>query len=138
VDGFNIIHRNGEELIEPEDVEDLHRAIARHLICHRKVLKGNEIRFIRRAIDLTQGELAHQLGTSPQTVARWEKNQVAIPGPENRLLRYVALLGVSDADSFAELIVNMPRNLEELDEGPERPARFTHNQFWLEAELEAA
>lgn len=138
VDGFSIVHRDGEEMIEPEDVEGLHKAIAQHLACHRKNLTGRDIRFIRRAIDLTQGELAHQLGTTSQTVARWEKNQVGIPGPENRLLRFVTLLAVADRAGFAELVQSMPKNLEELDEGPDRPVRFTHNRFWVEAELEAA
>ena len=138
VDGFSITERNGEELMQVEDVEGLHKAISLHLVRHRKALAGREIRFIRRAIDMTQGELAHRLGTGVQTVARWEKNQINIPGPEDRLLRITALLGITDPQSFAEMIREMPRNLDDLDEGPDRPVSFTHNDHWTEAELEAA
>jgi DNA-binding transcriptional regulator YiaG len=138
VDGFTIVHRAGEDLIEPEDVDGLHKAIARHLVCHRKVLMGREIRFIRRTLDLTQGELAHRLGTGVQTVARWEKNQVNIPGPEDRLLRITTILGVSEPEMFAQLICEMPKNLDDLDEGPDRAVSFKHDQFWAEAHMEAA
>ncbi|WCT78692.1 helix-turn-helix domain-containing protein [Novosphingobium humi] len=142
VDGFHVIRRNGEEVLQIEDPEGLHKAIALHLVRFRKSLTGREIKFIRRAIDLTQGELAHQLGTGVQTVARWEKDKVCIPGPEDRLLRIITLLATSDAENFAKLILEMPTNLEDLDEGPDRPVRFTHDHDhdhrWVEAEREAA
>ena len=138
VDGFEIVRHADEELIQPEDVEGLHKAIALHLVRFRKSLGGREIRFIRRAIDMTQGELAHGLGVNVQTVARWEKDKVNIPGPEDRLLRITTILAVSNAESFARLILEMPKNLDELDEGPDRPIRFTHDQIWTEAQLEAA
>ncbi|WP_122927903.1 helix-turn-helix domain-containing protein [Sphingobium sp. LF-16] len=142
VDGFSIVHRNGEELTQVEDVEGLHKAISLHLVRFRKALTGREIKFIRRAIDMTQGELAHRLSTGVQTVARWEKDKVNIPGPEDRLLRITTLLALSDPANFATLILEMPKNLEELDEAPDRPVSFTHvdtaNRGWIEAELEAA
>lgn len=138
VDGFELVRRGDEELVEPEDVEGLHQAIALHLVRYRKALSGREIRFIRRAIDMTQGELAHRLGTGVQTVARWEKDKVNIPGPEDRLLRITTILAVTDPGRFAQLITEMPKNLDELDEGPERPISFKHDEFWAEAELEAA
>lgn len=138
VDGFEVVRRGDEEAIKPEDVEGLHRAIALHLVRFRKTLGGREIRFIRRAIDMTQAELAHQLQTGAQTVARWEKDQVSIPGPEDRLLRITTILAVADPEKFALLIREMPKNLDELDEGPDRPLGFTHDKVWAEAELEAA
>ncbi|MDQ1229604.1 hypothetical protein [Sphingomonas sp. SORGH_AS_0879] len=138
VDGFEVVERGGEECILPEDAEGLHKAIALHLAMYRKALSGRDIRFMRHAIDLTQAELGHSLGVQSQTVARWEKNQVPIPGPEERLLRITAILAASDPNKFAELIREMPKNLEEGDEGPERPVRFTHRQRWTEAHREAA
>lgn len=138
VDGFEVVEYLGEETVQPEDVEELHRAIALHLIMSKKALGGSEIKFIRRAIDMTQAELAHRLSVTYQTVARWEKDKVVIPGPEDLLLRINTILAVSNPESFARLIEEMPKNLQELDEGPSRPARFTHNQTWVEAELEAA
>ncbi|MBF7009973.1 helix-turn-helix domain-containing protein [Novosphingobium resinovorum] len=142
VDGFSVTNRRGEELIHVEDIEGLHKAIALHLVRFRKALSGREIKFIRRAIDMTQGELAHRLGTGVQTVARWEKDKVNIPGPEDRLLRINTLLAISEPATFAQLILEMPSNLADLDEGPDRPVSFTHNHAhdhkWVEAVLEAA
>lgn len=133
VDGFEIVKRGGEEFVLPEDVEGLHRAIALHLAMFRKPLTGREIKFMRRAIDMTQPELGHSLGVHAQTVARWEKDQVLIPAPEERLLRITAILAASDEEGFAKLIREMPKNLEQGDEGPEKAVSFTHSQVWKEA-----
>lgn len=133
VDGFEVIKRGDEEMILPEDSDGLHRAIALHLAMFRKPLTGRDIRFIRRAIDMTQPELGHNLGVQAQTVARWEKNQIVIPGPEERLLRINVILAASAPEKFAELIREMPKTLEQGDEGPVRPVSFTHAQVWKEA-----
>src|SRR4030095_4658011 len=55
-----------------EDVDGLHRAIATDLICGKRDLSGKELRFLRKGLDLSQEGLAMLLGTTAQTVARWE------------------------------------------------------------------
>lgn len=72
-------------------MDDLHRAIGMHLASLKKTLNGKEIRFLRHQMDVTQAELGDVLRVTDQTVARWEKGEIPIPGPEDLLLRIVYL-----------------------------------------------
>ncbi len=74
-----------------DDVDGLHRAIARRLAHARRPLAGKEVRFLRKELDLSQEGLAALLGCTGQTVARWEKDETTIPGPADRLLRLLYL-----------------------------------------------
>lgn len=133
--GFKLVTHGDHELMEVEDREGLHREIALWLVTRRNSLKGREVKFIRRAMDLTQAELGHHLSTSEQTVARWEKSKVQIPGPEARLLRITYLLSVLKPLEFAKVFEQMPRHLSEGSEGPEEAAHFHHLKRWKEAPL---
>lgn len=80
--------------ISVKDVDGLHKAIGQQLATHKKVLNGKEIRFLRKQMDNTQAELGKYLGVDAQTVARWEKDQIPIPGPADGLLRVLYLAEV--------------------------------------------
>lgn len=68
------------------DVLDL--AIAHALLQYPARLRGQEIRFIRALLDMTQNKFAAKLGVKRLTVARWEaKPKTPIPGPADRLIR---------------------------------------------------
>jgi transcriptional regulator with XRE-family HTH domain len=43
-------------------------------------MKGDKLRERRQALGLTQQRLADRLGVSRNTVARWEREEMAIPG----------------------------------------------------------
>ena len=79
------------EGVSIHDVDGLHRAIGRWLALEKKSLSGKEIRFLRKELGLTQERLADRLGTTCQTLARWEKDKVPIPGPADILLRVIYL-----------------------------------------------
>lgn len=49
----------------------------------------DEIRRLRIALGWTQQELAHELGVTSNTVARWEQQVHAMPGPA---VKYLSLL----------------------------------------------
>jgi len=61
----------------------------------RIVELGGRICLARRSKDLTQEELAHQLGVSMMTVSRWERGQV-VP-PVQRLYEIADALGIQVA-----------------------------------------
>jgi len=77
------------------DMDGLHRAIGLHLATEKKALNPKEVRFLRHEMDLTQAELGDLLRVTDQTVARWEKGEVPIPGPADLLLRAFYLGHVS-------------------------------------------
>lgn len=80
--------------ISVKNVDELHMAIGQHIAIHKKVLNGQEVRFLRKQLDYTQAELGKYLGVDAQTVARWEKDQIPIPGPADGLLRVIYLTEV--------------------------------------------
>lgn len=94
----------GEMYTSVKDADDLHKAIARHLVLRRKVLSGKEIRFLRKFMGLTQAQLADFLSISDQSVARYEKEQSPLEGSSDRLLRILALGKIVGAIDPAEVI----------------------------------
>lgn len=72
LNGYHTEEHDGETHVFVDGEEELHRAIARHVICTRKTLTGDEIKFLRKTMDWTQKELAERLGNDSQAVAHWE------------------------------------------------------------------
>ncbi len=50
-------------------------------------MKGGTLRRIRKRLGLTQAALAKRLGVRPNTVARWERNELPIREPIAKLIR---------------------------------------------------
>jgi transcriptional regulator with XRE-family HTH domain len=53
-------------------------------------MTGKEIRALRRKLDWTQVALAEAIGVTSNTVARWERGEMAISEPAARLLQKIA------------------------------------------------
>ena len=56
----------------------------------RIVMNGRELRSIRQKLALTQAALAEAIGVTSNTVARWERGEMAISEPAARLLEKLA------------------------------------------------
>ena len=72
-----------------DNVEGLHAAIAEDIVRNRAHLSGQEIRFLRKEMDLAQQGLANWLGVDVQTVARWEKDEYDVHPTADRLIRFI-------------------------------------------------
>jgi DNA-binding transcriptional regulator YiaG len=70
------------------DLEGLHDTIARALVSKPSPLTGDELRFLRNELDVSQKSLASTFGISEQSIARWEKQGEASPEGD-RLMRLV-------------------------------------------------
>jgi DNA-binding transcriptional regulator YiaG len=79
------------DAVSVENIDGLHRTIALYLVQRKADLTGCQVRFLRKRLDKTQGELAALLRLDAQTVARWEKDQTTIPGPADLCLRLLVL-----------------------------------------------
>ena len=64
---------SGKSAVIP-GIPNLHRAIGEQLVKKQGALTGNEVRFFRIEMNLSQKELALMLGTSEITVRKWEKS----------------------------------------------------------------
>lgn len=72
-----------------EDIFGLHRAIAHALIERNGILAGEEIRFLRQHMELSQESLGNLIGIGVQSVALWEKNRSRITATAEKLLRLI-------------------------------------------------
>jgi len=55
----------------------------------RIVMVGKELRAIRARLRLTQVELAELVGVASNTVARWERDEMAMREPAARLIQSI-------------------------------------------------
>lgn len=87
LNGFNFQTTPYGEAMSFNNLNELHRAIARHLVNDKPKLNGHEFRFIRKEMNMTQKMLGDKIGISEQTIALWEKDKVAIQGYGDLLIR---------------------------------------------------
>jgi transcriptional regulator with XRE-family HTH domain len=52
-------------------------------------MKGTALRKRRKALGMTQVQLARALGVAPNTVARYERDESGIPEPVDRLVMLI-------------------------------------------------
>jgi putative transcriptional regulator len=102
--------------ISIQDVDGLHRAIGTRLVTLKKELNGNELRFLRKEMNLTQTELSRFIGLSSQQVARWEKAHSAISGAADLLLRKLYLEHIGGRLTLRKLISGMDASDDVLDD----------------------
>lgn len=112
----NIWLKNGYQLhntaygegIAIDDLEGLHHSIVLTLIRTPCKMTGDEFRFLRKELNLSQKKLADMMGVEDQTIANWEKKQ---PTPlADRTMRLVAIAHYTDS-GFQQLV----KELAELD-----------------------
>ena len=85
--GFERIESVRGTSVAIRDIDALHRAIGDQLCGRKRELSGQEIRFLRREMLMSQATLAHLLDVSEQTVHRWETGKTAMRGAAESLLR---------------------------------------------------
>lgn len=137
--GYDVLEHDGERHVSVSETERLHRRIGEYLVAHRKELAPEEVRFLRKTMDLTQSELGRWIGQSSQQVARWEKGQSEIPGPADRMIRAIFLLRTTsptERDEFLALL----RSIEDMDDlTPRRVELYLNGGQWQDRkEKEAA
>lgn len=116
-----------------DHIEDLHAAIAVHIVTSKKELSKNDFLFLRRELEMTQDELGLKLGVSGQTIARYEKGQSNNFGPADRLIRVLIILKYMPEEQLKKLLAEVQAAVERDDFRSEEPARFReHEGRWEE------
>lgn len=83
------------------DLEQLNAAVALTRAKISAKLKGHEISFLRKAINLSAKKFAANLDVTPETLSRWENNKLPMSPIAERLLRiWVGLLLESAAPAI--------------------------------------
>lgn len=114
LNGFIITKtKNGEEIFI-HDIHGLHKAIGMSLISKIGLLSGDEIKFIRTTLDLSQTTLARMLGLNYQSVLAWEKNKTPISKTADYLLRIIFFSYINKSEK-SKAIFEMINEMADLD-----------------------
>ncbi len=116
-------------------MEKLHRAIGEIICRERKALmQPAEITFLRKNMQLKSKELAQWLGVTASTVSRWENGKTDIGESQDRLLRSIYMLSVSEkdhtviCDGTTNIFKELPKKRKKIKE----PREISFNpQEWL-------
>lgn len=68
-------------------MEELHRVMASAVIRKPAALTPAEIKFLRKFIGWSGVDFAKHMGTTPESVSRWESGKLAMSAAADRLLR---------------------------------------------------
>jgi transcriptional regulator with XRE-family HTH domain len=81
-------------LVSFADPDDLHHAIGLHIAMKPDDMTGDELRFLRKQMRMTQEALAKRLRVNVQTVANYEKGKTANIGPADPIMRVLYALHI--------------------------------------------
>lgn len=117
--GYKINETPYGKSITITNVRGLHKSIGMELVCKAGLLPGEEIRYLRKELGLSQKLLAQTLGVGETTVREWEAGKAKISGPADRLLR-VLYKQYAESDSLARELMD---HLSKLDSQVQRTTR---------------
>jgi putative transcriptional regulator len=89
-------------LVTFADIASLTSAIGLHIATKLTPMTGDELRFLRKQMQLTQESLANRLQVSAQTVASYEKGKTAKIGTAEQLVRVMYALHIMPRNSSAD------------------------------------
>ena len=132
--GFKIEEGDYGRGVAVERLDDLHKAIALHIVAHRKRLSARQFKFLRKQMNATQNEMAKILGVDAQTIARYEKAETAISGPADHLVRFMYVYSQLPEREKRAAIERIRQLIETDDPSSAHPATFRSTRSgWLEA-----
>ena len=83
--------RRGDEQVVIPHLDELMRVLAFAVISQPYRLQGEDVRFLRKYLKMTQTELAELMDVDKTTLSKWENNDDRIGDQSDRLVRAVAL-----------------------------------------------
>ena len=113
INGYKLVETSQGNAVSINDIDGLHKAIGMFLVHSKKDFYGDEIRFLRHEMLISQATLADLLGVSEQTVRRWENNKINIPKPSESLLRLLYLEKINNRHGKISKILSEIANLED-------------------------
>jgi len=115
-DGYNTIEIDGEEAVSIHDLAGLHKVISQSIIRKSPSLSGDEIRFLRKEMNLTQSLFASIISVSEDTVRGWENGRTSVTGPADKLIRGVYVDHFDGDGGLRQIIEDMARLNNEIAE----------------------
>lgn len=118
--GYSKAVVDGKNSVSITALDSLHEAISINLCDLPRKLVGNEIRFLRIEMDMSQKALGILLEKTDQAIAKWEKGESEISRGDDVSLRGLYLESVNKDSKLGELL----RRFNELDREIQKKAVF--------------
>ncbi len=109
---------SGEEFVNIENIDGLHRAIAKGIIDSAPSLDAKTFKFLRKELDMSQRQIAAIVGVEEQTVSLWERAKNPIPQHAEILLRALVKETISGNAELKKLITkfnSLDREVREME-----------------------
>ena len=135
--GFEFAESPSGRQIIITGIDALHEAIGRSLAFQKKDLVGNEIRFLRHEMGMSQALLARLLDVSDQAINRWEKNKSNISKPAEALIRALYAEHIKENSGIRQML----REIGDLEDAMDGDLTFRkrRDEGWEQiSEAEAA
>jgi putative zinc finger/helix-turn-helix YgiT family protein len=98
-----------EEVLIPR-MNDLMRLLALAIVSRPSRLLGEDVRFLRKYLNMTQAQLAELLDVHKTNLSKWENNEDKIGEQSDRLIRTVAMvLGDGLKERMEEVVRSFPQ-----------------------------
>lgn len=115
--GFRFVSGNRGDAIIIENIDGLHDAIGRLLVNERKNLTGEEIRFLRHELEMSQSTLSVLLGVEEQTLARWERGDTDEPNPIGvRMIKKIYSEKFGEDEKITDLLYRLAELEDRIDQ----------------------
>jgi putative transcriptional regulator len=113
VNGYTFTETPRGKSVSIHDIDGLHRAIGFFLVTSKRDLSGEEVRFLRHEMLMSQNSLAKLLGVSEQAIRRWETGKISIPKPSAAILRLLYREHINDKNGKIAIILKRISELED-------------------------
>lgn len=127
--GYEIVESPYGEGVSIQDLEGLHRCLARSLCDKPKRLTGAEFRFLRRELDFSQKMMGELLGIDARQIRNVEHSEKPVKEPYNRLIRHMYMATIDPKNSYLELF-NRLRSLDIEWHTELKLSKDTDDQNW--------
>ena len=116
VNGYEVHDTPYGRAVSIDDADGLHRAIAEYIVTSPHGMRGQELRFLRSMLDVSQAALGEIVGVSRATIARWEGAPDApISGSADRALRLAYALQLENRRDLALQVARLLREIDDLE-----------------------
>lgn len=134
IDGYRVVETDYGAGVAIDRADELHHVIAKAIIDRPTPLRGQDVRFLRKILDLSQVDMGKLLGVDRATVIRWEKGRDKPVG----MMADLALRQTYAARNDTGVIGSVIKTLQEADEQKHsvdyRAVFKSRNEGWQPAE----
>lgn len=149
---IRVVDESGEETFAIPNMRGLVAAVAMSRCLMPRKIAGKEIRFMRKALEMTGREFAAELDIAPETLSRWENDGRVIGGNGEKMLRHLVCGTLHthapaidfDPSMIVKMKIVIARDAERVDELVFERIKLkdqklgTKKEEWDTAELDAA